>query len=192
MYLSLERSCSFSTYIYPEEWLPFLLEEVNKLYSELVIDSNAESFDSSYFSGIVFSAEIYFKNLPERSSTMLAINLGENIINYFHQEQSQKLTTLPSAIKVLSVIEEENDELQYISGYVVKKLLKKTKQRANYHSSENHAIITILQNTIVEDSSDQKLISVPNRGGLTAVTEDCQKIFYRAEEQFRIEESVDF
>ena len=76
--LSLERRYSFSTYIYPEEWLPLLLEEVNKLYSELVIDSNAGSFDSAYFSGIVFSADTYFKNLPERSSTMLAINLGEN------------------------------------------------------------------------------------------------------------------
>ena len=66
----------------------------------------------------------------------------------------------------------------------MKQLLKKTKQRANYHSSENQAIITILRNTIVEDSSD--------RGDLTAVTEDCQKIFYRAEEQFRIQTSVDF
>ena len=56
----------------------------------------------------------------------------------------------------------------------VKKLSKKTKQRANYHSSENQAIITILRNTIVEHSSDQKLISVQNRGGLTAVTEDCR------------------
>ena len=72
----------------------------------------------------------------------------------------------------------------------MKKLLKKTKQRANYHSSVNQEIITILQNTIVEDSSDQKLISVQNRGGLTAVTEDCQKIFYRALEQFRIQTSV--
>ena len=63
----------------------------------------------------------------------------------------------------------------------MKKLLKKTKQRANYHSSENQAIVTILQNTIVEDSS-----------GLTAVTEDCQKIFYRTEERFRIQTSVDF
>ena len=71
-------------------------------------------------------------------------------------------------------------------------LLKKTKQRANYHSSENQAILTILQNTILEDSSDQKLIPVQNRGGLTAVTEDCHKIFYRAEEEFRIQTSVDF
>ena len=169
--------------------LPLLLQEVNKLYSELITDSNAESFDSAYFSGIVFSAETYFKNLPERSSTMLAINLGENIINYFHQ-QSQK-ATIASAINVLPITEEENDALQYLSGYVVKILLKKTKQRANYHSSENQAIITILQHTIVEDSSGQKLISVQNRDGLTAVTEDCQKIFYRAEEEFRIQTSVD-
>ena len=71
-----------------------------------------------------------------------------------------KKATIASAINVLPITEEENDALQYLSGYVVKKLLKKTKQRANYHSSENQAIITILQHTIVEDSSGQKLISV--------------------------------
>ena len=141
---------------------------------------------------LVFSAATYFKNLPERSSTMLAINLGEIIIHYFHQQQGQKVTIVPASIKVLPITEEENDALQYLSEYVVKMLLKKTKQRANYDSSENQAILTILQNTIVEDISDQKLISVQNRGGLTAVTEDCQKIFYRAEEQFRIQTSVDF
>ena len=52
VWLSLERRCSFSSYIYPEERSPLLLQEVNKLCSELVIDSNAESFDSAYFSGI--------------------------------------------------------------------------------------------------------------------------------------------
>ena len=38
--LSLEPRCSFSSYIYPEERLPLLLQEVNKLYSELIIYSN--------------------------------------------------------------------------------------------------------------------------------------------------------
>ena len=72
---------------------------------------------------------------------MLASNVGENIINYFHQQQGQKVTTVPSAINVLPITEEENDALQYLSGYVVKMLLKKTKQSANYHSSENQAIM---------------------------------------------------
>ena len=125
--LSLERRCSFSTYIYPEERLALLLQEVNKLCSELVIDSNAESFDSAYFSGIVFSAVTYFKNLPERSSTMLAINLGENIINYFHRQQGQKVTTVPSAIKVLPITEEENDALQYLSGLCFEKIIEENK-----------------------------------------------------------------
>ena len=49
---------------------------------------------------------------------MLAINLGENIINYFHQQQGQKVTTVPSAINVLPITEEENDAIQYLSGYV--------------------------------------------------------------------------
>ena len=63
---------------------------------------------------------------------MLAINFGENIINYFHQQQGQKVTSVPSALEVFPIAEEENDALQYLSGYVVKILLKKTKQRASY------------------------------------------------------------
>ena len=122
---------------------------------------------------------------------MLAINLGGNIINYFHQQQGKKVTIVTSIIKVLPITVEENYALQYLSGYVVKTLLKKTKHRANYHSSENQAVINILQNTIVEDSSEQKLIAVQSRGGLTDVREVCQKIFYLAEEQFRIQTSVD-
>ena len=99
-YFCIVVNCMLSSsYIYPEERLPLLLQEVNKFYSELVIDSNAESFDSAYFSGIVFSSDTCFKNLPERSSTMLAINFGENIINYFHQKQGQKVPTVPSLKK---------------------------------------------------------------------------------------------
>ena len=51
--------------------------------------------------------------LPERFSTVLAINLGENIINYFHQQQGQKVTIVQSAIKILPIAEEENDAISF-------------------------------------------------------------------------------
>ena len=62
--LSLERRCSFSSYIYPEEMLPLLLQEVNKLYSELIIDSNAESFDSAFSLGHISLALYLVLNIP--------------------------------------------------------------------------------------------------------------------------------
>ena len=52
-------------------------------------------------------------------------------------------------------------------------------------------VISILENAITKDYIEQKLIHSINRGGLTVVTDDFQKIFYRAEERFRAETHVD-
>ena len=41
-----------------------------------------------------------------------------------------------------------------------------------------------------EDFSDQKLIHSLNRGGLYTVTPECQALFHRAKEHFRIETNV--
>ena len=77
--------------------------------------------------------------------------------------------------------------LQYLSGYVVRKFLKKAKNSPKYLCKENQTIINILQNIITYDLTNQELIKSQTRGGLTAVTDECQKIFLRAEETFRSE-----
>ena len=41
-----------------------------------------------------------------------------------------------------------------------------------------------------KDFADQKLIHSLNRGGLCAVMPECQALFHRAEEHFRIETNV--
>ena len=41
-----------------------------------------------------------------------------------------------------------------------------------------------------KDFADQKLIHSLNRGGLYAVIPECQALFHRAEEHFRIETNV--
>ena len=41
-----------------------------------------------------------------------------------------------------------------------------------------------------EDFADQNLIYSLNRGGLYAVTQDCQALFRRAKEHFRNEKNV--
>ena len=40
------------------------------------------------------------------------------------------------------------------------------------------------------DYSDQKLIALQSRGGLTALTSDAQKIFVKAEERFRADTNL--
>ena len=48
----------------------------------------------------------------------------------------------------------------------------------------------ILAGIRTEDFVDQKLIHSLNRGGLYAVTPECQALFHRAVEHFRIETNV--
>ena len=74
-----------------------------------------------------------------------------------------------------------------MAGYVVRKMLKKAKNNPKYMSDENQAIVQILNNTIISEDTDHRLISTLNRSGLLSVTEDCQQIFIQAELMFRSE-----
>lgn len=185
--LSQERRESF-TFVYVDNEMVPLLEEIQVMYSQLVVSNNAEQFFASFFSTCVINAAVYFKDLPARSSTMLATKVGEKIFNYF-QKLSKNVDTTHS--NPSQITDREMDGLQYLSGYVVKNLLKKTKNSANYSSPESQGVIAILENAIEADDSQQRLIHLQNRGGLTAVTGDCLKIFCRTEERFRVETEVD-
>ena len=76
--------------------------------------------------------------------------------------------------------------LQYLAGYVVYKFMKKAKYNMKCNNN-NQQIIAVLQTFVSEDWSERKLISSQNRGGLTTVNNDIEKIFYRTEEEFRAE-----
>ena len=186
MCLSLQRRDSFSAFIFGEEME--LLSEIKPMYAQLVLDNNAEQFYTSYFGSCVLNSVDFFKGLPQQSSTMLATKVGENILLHFKKisSGSSSKTTNPTPIA-----DREIAALQYLAGYVVKKMLKKARNSQNYSSLENQAVIAILVNSIAEDDTHQPLIHLLNRGGLTAVTDETFKIFYRAEEKFRAETEVD-
>ena len=62
-----------------------------------------------------------------------------------------------------SVTKSEIDALQYLGGYVVHELLKKTKNSPKYNSEENQAIILVLE-SMVDNIREQKLIDSLSRG----------------------------
>jgi len=80
--------------------------------------------------------------------------------------------------------------LQYLSGYVVHKLLKKVKNQKNYLTKECQLVIQLLSTFLTKDVSGQALIEATSRGGLTAVTRNMHQIFIAAEEKFREETSI--
>ena len=100
--------------------------------------------------------------------TLLVIKTGDNIFCYF-KRSIQFAHEEPTPIS-----EKEMSGLQYLAGYVVKKLLKRAKNSRKYKSTENQVIIAVLSNAITTDISNQKLIETQNRGGLTGVLEEFQ------------------
>ena len=99
--------------------------------------------------------------------TLLATKTGDNLFCYFKKPiQFAHEEPIP-------ISEKEIGGLQYLAGYVVKKLLKRVKNSIKYQSTENQAVIAVLSNAITTDISNQKLLETQNRGGLTGV------VFYR-------------
>ena len=63
--------------------------------------------------------------------------------------------------------------------------MKKVKNDKNYSSVENQNVLSILDASITNDISNQKLIRSVTRGGLSAVNNQCINIFLIVEKHFR-------
>ncbi|XP_047123666.1 uncharacterized protein LOC124806636 [Hydra vulgaris] len=161
-----------------------LYADVKKIYDILINTNNAESYYSSFYNKIVINADVYFPELGKPNSTLLATQLADKVLAYFKRMPNKE------AKQIKNITNDEIGALQYLAGYVVRKFIKKSKNSLNYKSNENQNIIKILNNAISKNSTDQELIEAQNRGGLTAVNNECQQIFVKAEIQFRNETNI--
>jgi len=151
----------------------------------LVKNEDAEKYYKNYYAGIVFCAHSFFPALKMPLPTLLAKRLGDKILGYF------KKPKFGPAIKPSEISKREMDSLQYLGGYVVKKILKKTKNSKNYRSPESQGIIAALECMITSNVQEHRLIKTINRGGLTALNLYSQNLFKIIEEKYRIEVSMD-
>ena len=81
------------------------------------------------------------------------MQLGETVFPYLKSGESgcSSSDKIPPPITKSKI-----DALQYLGGYVVHKLLKKTKNSPKYNSEENQAIILVLE-SMVDNTREQKL-----------------------------------
>ena len=164
-----------------------LLHEINQISFNFGETNDPEKFFQEFYSNITAKATHFFKDLPLASANILMIQLGEMVFGYIKNSNASAINInakIPSPITEIEI-----DALQYLSGYVVHKCLKKVKNNPTYNSVENQAIILVLDG-MVDKTRDQRLVDSLNRGGLTPISEDCEQIFYKAEELFRQETSV--
>lgn len=161
-----------------------LFSVCHNLYKALSQNGNAEKFFSEYYSKICSNAKIYFPTFDAKCAALLSTKLGDKILYFYKSPQH----TVPSQPKALT--KPEIDGLQYLAGYVVRKLIKKSRNHKSFKSEKNQFYVTVLESFLV-DVKDQTWIDVQNRGGLSAVNKECEEIFKLAENVFRLETNGD-
>ncbi len=149
------------------------------MYSDLYLTGNAEEFYSSYYSKVIFNSNELFPNLEQPCCSLFAKRLGDKLFAIAKKPAEQSVEK-PAPITV-----NEMAGFQYLSGYVVKKLLKTSRSNKNYQKEEHQSIIKVLTTMMTDDYTDQSLIEATSRGGLTAVNVNMQHIFRAAEETVR-------
>ena len=161
-----------------------ILENVQAMFIELTNTGNAEHFYSEYYGRIILKSKEFFPSLEQPLCSLFAKRLGDKLF-----ASARKPVQGPFE-KPSPITAREMGGLQYLSGYVVHKLLKKVKNQKNYLTKECQLVIQLLSTFLTKDVSGQALIEATSRGGLTAVTRNMHQIFIAAEEKFREETSI--
>ena len=125
---------------------------------------DAKYFYSNYFSTFAKKSEKYFLNIENSASTLLASRLTVVLFNFFRTPPDKLVN---SEIKPKPINQRELNDFQYLSGYVLRTLLKRAKNRKTHLLRENQIIITILSNAMLPDFAEkqnQKLVNIQTRG----------------------------
>ena len=170
-----------SKYEQIEECSALLLSEVQNFLKSLSMKGDAEKYFQEYYTKVVYKAEAFFPGLEKPYCTLLAKRFGDKLLSYY------KCPSAGPANKPLEISPKEFYALQYLGGYVVKKILRKIKNHKNYNTQQSKEMIFVLQSMTTKHFDDQKLIKVLTRGGLTALNGQAESIFKIVEESLRIE-----
>lgn len=150
-----------------------LHQDVSVPFEKLQETSDSDEFIAAFFGKIVRNSSLYAEDFDSPSARFVLKKLGDKILHFYRTSCANQDVIEPPK----PVTPDDMDGIQHLAGYVVRKFLKK--------SSNNSPISKVLIEMKTTDYSDQKLIALQSRGGLTALTSEAQKIFVKAEERFR-------
>ena len=154
-----------------------LLEKIKVIHNEWQEHADADVFFSKYQTVIINHATDYFQ-MDSHLAGLIAVKLRDITFSFFNSKSQLIISPKP-------ITPEERDGLQYLAGYVIQKLIKNVKKCKTTPS----CVLDILMSMVTEPSS-QKLIRIQSRGGLTAVNDDANTLFLKAEEIFRNNTSI--
>ena len=170
------------TYAAPSENLYSLYKDVSPLYHEFMKSGNMENIYANFYGSIIQNSNSYFSSLEQPLSNLLAKRLCDKLI------ASRSKPVEHDDATQIEISSRELDGLQYLSGYIISKLLKKSKNSKHYKNEEHQFNITVTSKK-AKKCVEQKLILSQSRGGLVAVIDEVQNIFKIVEKKFRIETS---
>ena len=153
-----------------------ILNEIALKYKILTGKGNVEKFFVTFYATIVPKAVALFPGLPRNSATLLSTKLADKIIVYSKKPKQQNGT---SAVKTLS--ENETAALQYLGGYIFKKIFKSMLHKTPF--GQQHIAI-LKAGRSFDAENQQRLVDSISRGGLWKITDFVEKIFIRAELHF--------
>jgi len=128
-----------------------LFYDTRKVFEKLDKSGNSERFYADYFSLIASKPAVYFPDLKHQMATLLSMRLADNLLAFYRSpEQSAQDPPNP-------LTKPEIDALEYLSGYVVFKMLKKMRNSKLFKSEHSQRVISFLESLLVSGSENRDI-----------------------------------
>eukprot|EP00795_Rhopilema_esculentum_P016140 gene16140-7502_t len=148
---------------------------IKKVLSKLVDKKSKELYYAEYYSELVNKSKELFPLLKEHEAPLLAIIVCERLMTEFQSVSKQPAPSVPQ------INDRDKQCIQYIGGYVLRKLYYSIKTDSPQNEIMKSIIICFKDDNLV----DQLLISAVNRGGLWGIKRPVSNLFLAAERKFR-------
>ena len=112
--------------------------EFKCIFDGIVKNGDSEKFFSKYYPAIALQSIRFFKGFSQHSAALLAIKAAENMLAYYKR---QKSVSSNSADCNLNLSDREKAGLQYIGGYVLKRIPNRHRAKASHESQQAQAIL---------------------------------------------------
>ena len=150
-------------------------------YLNSVKKNNVEMFYNKLFNDIIKSSGRYF-SLPEKASKVICLKFVELLIASLNKKE------IVENITIKNLTEKEVAGLQYLGGYVLRKIYMKLKLSEHNKLESNQQAMEILSTAkSTVQSPSPTYVEDLTRGGLWVITEDMQKVFIIAEKYFCVQ-----
>ena len=172
----IEQQMKWKNMKFSTDLLPF--SSIRSIYEKMKNHVNPERFHVDY-SQVMMGINSPLPGLDFMSTIELLRKTGDKVLAHF-QKSFRTVGNLIENGTVAPLTENEFEALEYLGGYVIYNVEKKLKRKPN-----NRQYLEVLHCFESEDTSDQVIVDLLDRGGLRGIKTTTKNIFTRTEYEFR-------